>query len=69
MNATGTIHVERYVMATVLLSGGTAELQVKNDDVVGFASIPLTTDGAHIIFLGPCEYQVVTTGAAAVGLS
>jgi hypothetical protein len=69
MNLTGSIHIERYIMATVVLNGGTASLQVKNEDSVGFVDIPLPTDGAHIVFVGPCVYQVALTGGALVGLS
>lgn len=65
---TGTIHQEQYLMLTVKLGTGTATLRIKNDEAVGFVDVELD-EGLSNIFLRPCQYEIVVTGDALVGVS
>jgi hypothetical protein len=67
MQNSGQLHDQGYIMATVQLNGGTAQLEVNNG--IGYTAIPFDEDGVHTLYLKPCEYRVVTTGGALVGLS
>jgi len=69
MSPEGTIHKEQYVLLTISLNGGSASLDIKNSEEVGFASIDLTEDGVKVVFLRPCEYKITTAGGALVGIS
>ena len=67
MEQQGTIHEERIVMLTVALNAGTASFEVDNG--IGFMPIPLDATGVQNVFVRPCRYRIITTGAAVVGIS
>jgi hypothetical protein len=69
MESEGIIHLEQYVLLTVALNGGTASLDIKNSEAVGYQSINLDEDSVKVVFLRPCEYKITTTGGAVVGIS
>lgn len=68
MDKQGQIHKEQYVLITVKKNTGDAVLKLKNDNEVGFVDLTLE-EGANIIFLRPCAYDLRITGDALAGIS